>query len=399
MEHRFRIMKVQDFVPNTYDQTVNTYCSEGGTYYNKDRPGSLVCIKDGMAHLISKSSHQKSLGKISLVIPKILGQSTSSRAKEKSAEIYWYDEKAWFYQNKTCMTGRRDPVNCIDKDGNMIVDATIERKPCYFVHGVGEKGDNTIINSFTEYWGDIKDHMPQCNSFNFLYMDTKNNSWNSEVLVKKVCSLITAGTYKIVNSYVFTHSMGGLIMTNGLMKGWCQLDKRNSRLFMSQPPLQGSVTARFVNDICKNVYGDVLKNVADYMDYCKPGLEGAYPAYYPMDPDNPQLKSVQYAAGVFNNGMLCGTCTLASSICGIGAPWQSAGLKAIAVTSDLEFPNDGMVSARSCKVTNAKSPFEEDYQAPYYQGSMNHADGTCRNGDSVIQQLYPCSWFGSRYMS
>lgn len=399
MEHRFKISRIEGFIPNTFDRTVNTHCSAGNTFVNHDRPNTLVCIKDGVANLLSKSDHQKSLGKISLVIPKVLVQSTSSTAKEKLTEIHWYDEKAWFYQNKTCMTGRRDPVYCIDKYGNNIVDATIQRKPCFFVHGVGERGDNTIKNSFVEYWGEIKDYMPQCNSFNFLYMDTKTYSWNSEWLVKKVCSLITAGSMKIVNSYVFTHSMGGLIMTNSLMHGWCQIDKKTSRLYMSQPPLTGSVTARFVNDICKGNHGDLLKAVADYMDYCLPDDQGAYPSYFPMDPDNPQLQSVQYAAGVFNDGMLCGNCSLSASLCGFGAPFQTAGLKAIAVTSGLNFPNDGMVALDSCRVSNPKYPFSGDSSASYYMGEINHADGTCRNGDSTLQSLYPCQWFGARYMN
>jgi hypothetical protein len=399
LEHRFRILEASNFIPTTYDRTVNEHCSPGSTYINLDLPKTLVCVKDDKAHLITETSHLISRGKISLTIPRIYVKSTSSRVQEKKPEILTVDDKAWFYQNKTCMVqGRRDSYRCIDKLGNPIVDATIQRKPCYFVHGVGEKGNNTIKPNFYEYWGDVNSFMPQCNSFNFLYMDTKNNSWTSEVLVKKVCSLITTGTMKIENSYVFTHSMGGLIMTNGLMKGWCQINKANSRLYMSQPPLKGSLTARVVNDICKNEYGSLYYNVAVSMDYCLPDYKGAYPAYFPMDPSNPALKSVQYAAGVFNDGMLCGNCT-STSICGIGAPWETAGLKAIAVLSGLESPNDGMVALDSCKVTNPKTPWAGSSEGRYYMAPMNHADGTCRNGDSSVQQIYPCDWFGSQYMT
>lgn len=397
-ERRLQLTRLQGFSSDTFDLTVNIHCSEE-VYLVNNLQDTLLCFKGGEAHLISQTSHQKHRGKILSAFARVLVEKPNSTAQEKLAEIIWTEKEPWFHQNRTCMTARRDPKQCVDKYGNHIVDATIQQKPCFFVHGVGERGNNTITNSFVEYWGYVKDYMPQCNSYNFLRMDTKNNSWTSEFLVKKVCSLISGGSMKITNSYVFTHSMGGLIMTNGLMKGWCSIDKSSARLFMSQPPLKGSITARFVNDICKGDYGGSLQVVAVNMDYCLPNNAGAYPAYFPMDPDNPQLKSLQYAAGVFNDGMMCGNCDNAVALCGFGSPQEAAGLKAIAVVSGLQFPNDGMVSLDSCKVPNPKWPFTTDYTQPYYLGAINHADGTCRNGDSTIQGLYPCKWFGARYIS
>lgn len=388
-DFKFNAYQVTSDLTTTKDHVVNHICSHANGFISIENPDLLLCIKNNITYFITPTTVQKFTGKIYLTFGNTKHQNPISLISENPLE-----KESWFNKAETCLTTGRASVHFCKN-----VVQTIIQKPCWFVHGVGQQGNNTVKKYFPEYWGNINAFMPQCNSFNFLYMDTKTYSWTSDILMKKVCSFITNGTMAIEDKYVFTHSMGGLIMTNSFMKGICSINKRNSRIYMSQPPLKGSMTARFVNNICKGQHGVLLKEAADYMNYCLPGNQGAYPAYFPMDPDNPQLHSVIQSAGIFSDGLMCGNCQQFSDICGGGDIIETTGLKAIATLSGLEFPNDGMVALSSCQVPNPKAPFVNNKDSSYYVAPMNHADGTCRNGDTPTQNIFPCAWFGKRYIS
>lgn len=384
----------------TFDRRLNLFCNQtSDVYWVPGLSNTIACIIEDIPFLYSPTADVTTTRENPLRFVNVNVIFAISNRKKIIRNVYALDQ--WWTRNKTCEMPFADSTQCRLSLPSRVRDSTIVRKKCYFVHGVGESGGDVLMSSFPQYWGDVQTYMPQCLSANFLWMDTRSRSFDSPDLLKKVCQLITNTTVynaDIVNSYIYTHSMGGLIMTQAVLKGFCTINTKSSRIYMSSPPLNGSMTARYVDGACKGAYGDLIQTVARSFNYCmaSPGT-GAWPAYKPMDPSNPELKSIYYGAGIYSNGFLCGDCNITDLFCGNGPPWETAALKSIAVISNLEYPNDGMVSLGSCNSPFIKSPLVADPTRPFYRGQMNHADSSCRNGDSVIRNAKPCYWFSNLY--
>lgn len=103
------------------------------------------------------------------------------------------------------------------------------------------------------------------------------------------------------------------------------------------------------------------------------------------------------------SGVLCGTSAIGRTISGkeeilsgvkdtLFGFKDSVLLNAVAMFTDLETPNDGMVWLESCKV---KGTFGSSYNQPYYQKAINHAEGTCRRGEPIFPKCFPnpCRWY------
>jgi len=62
-----------------------------------------------------------------------------------------------------------------------------------------------------------------------------------------------------------------------------------------------------------------------------------------------------------------------------------------------ESEHDGLVPLRSCKKVNTFPTFADRYSSKYYEASINHSDGTCRNGDGWIGvRRKPCSYYACK---
>lgn len=381
----------------TFDKRINVLCQYASDTYMLDVLGETVaCVIDEVPILFSETADISDHGKNPMRLEVVKVNFTFSSPKEPKVDD---DGNKWWHKNKTCMMLYADPIYCKLLTPPAIIDSDIIRKKCYFVHGVGESGPNTIIPAFPEYWGNMAGYTPQCTERHFLWMDTRSRSFDSPELMKTVCRLITNSTTKreIKDSYIFTHSMGGLIMTMAVMNGMCTVDKNSSTIYMASPPLAGSETAVFVDRACKGEFTVLVQTVARVMNYCRPGDLGAWPAYFPMNPANPIFASLYYAGGLYGNGFLCGDCNF-TDVCGQGSLPQTDGLKALAIIAGLPYPNDGMVTKASCNSPFIKKMLSDDPTSAFYKGNMNHADTSCRNGDSAVWNSKACQWFSGRYL-
>lgn len=71
-------------------------------------------------------------------------------------------------------------------------------------------------------------------------------------------------------------------------------------------------------------------------------------------------------------------------------------LQALASLVNYGEKNDGMVGIASCLLDGKTYGTTPD--SDYYQAAINHADGTCRDGDGDFGKStrQPCAWFASR---
>lgn len=380
----------------TFDSRLNLLCRDAQTVVIENPGLTLTCFVDDVPFLFSETADYRTGGDKNVRIEVVKGLKTFSEDPETAIN----PDNFWWTKNKTCMMKFAATDACkLNIPAEKVYDRNIIQKKCFFVHGVGESGPNGILSSYPAYWGDMAGFTPQCSQRYFLWMDTRTRSFNDPKLQSTVCQLITNSTTskEIKDSYIFTHSMGGLIMTASVMNGACTVNKDTSSIYMSSPPLKGSQTAVFVDRVCKGEYTVLVQTVAKYMNYCRPGNLGAWPAYIPMDPSDPAFKSIYYAGGIYSNGFICGDCNLTSN-CGSGPLTETEGLKAIAILSGLDFPNDGMVTLESCTSPFIKQPLDWNPNSKFYRGEMNHADTSCRNGDNVFTNSKPCQWFSNLYL-
>jgi len=106
-----------------------------------------------------------------------------------------------------------------------------------------------------------------------------------------------------------------------------------------------------------------------------------------MVPTNPNLPIVRRVMSRYLTGMLCGT-----SATGLTSIW-SVPLVVLAQMSDLESPNDGLIETTKCQAhaSDKYTPFPESH---FYLANVNHADGTCRNGNGWWgSERRPCDYY------
>lgn len=110
-------------------------------------------------------------------------------------------------------------------------------------------------------------------------------------------------------------------------------------------------------------------------------------AYQSMVPTNPALVQAQSIIKSQLTGMMCGT-----SAYGLNSKYSVA-LQLLATIGKLENPNDGMVSFDACS-QHIEEGFSNQPSAYYYEAGVNHADGTCRNGNGWWgDDRQPCDFF------
>ncbi|XP_069105131.1 uncharacterized protein [Argopecten irradians] len=269
-------------------------------------------------------------------------------------------------------------------------DAGTSPKMCLFVHGAGETPSvNTVRQDLASYWGKIKSYTFNCVSHKFLHYDSKTNGWDSDTIHRLFCDAAAVnGTIR--NTVLFSHSMGNLVIAAALHSNKCTFDQRTSRWFSSQGPWKGSAAANKVSDICTNPTFPqrIIRKVLRWNGYCKSNANVEQKAYTTLKTNyisstGVRFNDLQAKGRSYVSGVMCGTSSWGEKV------GESLGLWFIQHYTNIDGPNDGMVSFDSCKLKTDVN-FQDRMSSAYYKDKFNHADGTCRNGGC------PCQWY--KYM-
>jgi hypothetical protein len=317
--------------------------------------------------------------------------------------------KPWFLDRSKCceLPHVKDPVAC-GQGGFTKLGYNAAQKVCVFLHGAGQDEDNTIVNEWTNYWGNIHEFTPQCSERWFIRRDTRNRGWDSELLQQDYCKLAALHNKQdpenpelvIKDTVIFTHSMGNLIFAAGLHRGLCQMDNSSS-WYAINAPFAGSMAAAKVKKICHDNYHEknpissskLFGFIAHHGGYCKLDSPQAPRVYHTLVPDFCSeeyglcMKDLEGVVKKYATGMMCGT-----SPNGLTSHYSLL-LSALAQIVQFGEENDGMVTKSSCEGYHSEK-FDDHYTDLFYRVDANHADGTCRVGDGLFNDnRKPCSYY------
>lgn len=267
---------------------------------------------------------------------------------------------------------------------------------CVFLHGTGENITKPETSTDdTAYWGGdtILKYTPYCTSRVFIHEDTTNNGWDSAYLQERFCKVAVGentATKEIEDAVVFTHSMGNLALAAAFKNGVCSLGA-SSRWYAASAPWKGSQAASWVEGLCANmsIGTAALTWLARELNYCDPHHPQASQGYMSLQVGYPGLSDLLEVAVELVSGALCGT-----SSYGITSQF-SIPLEALDIAVGYGEDDDGMVGISSCTLPG--KPYGENASNPFYKAAINHADGTCRdgNGDFGVDTRQPASWYAS----
>jgi hypothetical protein len=288
----------------------------------------------------------------------------------------------------------------------------VPTKTCVFLHGVGqtlaEKGP-PVTDQWPDYWGNVHTYTPQCKERIFIREETKSRGWNSRVLQQAYCDVALYGSRNsttkdsiIRNSVLFVHSMGNLVLSAAIKNGYCDIDTNSTSWYQIMGPFDGTKVIGLLEDICKAAHtgewpitkAKLYRYVADVGGYCVKGTEHAYPAYWTMRQQYCDIEQQICLDDLYSiahsriKGSMCGTSSF-----GIASRYSPM-LKILSSVVDYGEDNDGMVPQSSCLKSSKGVDFQEDPKSMYYKTAINHADGTCRNGNSYFSgSASPCSYY------
>jgi hypothetical protein len=313
---------------------------------------------------------------------------------------------AWFtkYSESCHLTWTRHSKKC-SRHVQALSDSAEDKKVCIFLHGAGhyEEVGEPVNTKFPLYWGKVHKYTPQCSERWFIRENTKENGWNNVEIQKKYCALALIGqqnTKMIKNKIIFAHSMGSLILAAAIHNKICDIDTATSSWYASQAPLRGSKGANVLSKICSgernNVFDKVLRFIAVIGKYCMKDTKSMYPVYEELVGkyfcQAPLcIHDIEKIAGKKMKGVMCGT-----SPHGLFTQYTAA-LGALADVVNYGEKNDGLVPLSSCIGVIPEGQYRTDPSDDYYVSKINHADGTCRNGNGLFgNNRKPCSWFTNK---
>jgi len=265
-------------------------------------------------------------------------------------------------------------------------------KDCFFIHGAGVLPDDFKTANVggigsKEYWGNMEKFTPQCATRHFIHMDTTNRGWDNPATMDEVCDFISQGSGNTIisNAVIFSHSMGNLIVAAAIHNGVCDIDDSSS-WYNSQGPMLGSRAAKYVTEGCQDPLSAVRIGAAATGWWCDPNNNWeAYPSYQSMDPP---IEDLEHVIQNKMKGALCG-----SDSWGLHTLHAPA-LALIDLITGFGEKNDGMVAVSDCTYTHESKFSTSDHKKLFYKPIVNHADGTCQNGDGWWgSDRKPCSWF------
>ena len=227
--------------------------------------------------------------------------------------------------------------------------------------------------TFPSYWGHVEKYV-HCDNVTFIHRNTVDRSWDDPYLMKSYCELAANATV------VFTHSMGTSIFAKALQEGMCDLGE--TKWYSANGVIRGSLAADYVNNVCSNNF-TAIKFAAEALGYCQDNK--ATKAYISLQTNETRWRGIAETAQRHLSGSLCGTTPF-----GIWS-FYSAELELISHLVNYKEANDGLLSFSHCIVPNATYyPFPT---ANHYVANINHADGSCRNGDGRKRDQQACNWF------
>ncbi|KAF0715527.1 hypothetical protein As57867_003323, partial [Aphanomyces stellatus] len=271
------------------------------------------------------------------------------------------------------------------------------RKPCLFVHGVGQKSSGPIRDS-SDSWGSLKDRAPCCTSTKYVQFDTVSNRWDGASLQNDFCNaalqVATGNNGRTVGNLILvTYSMGNLIAGGAIANNRCGLSGGVSWLSLAGP-MHGSKTINFLEQTCANGnggWGNAALNVIAYLI----GKCPAQPAYSSMKHQSTVGQSMQNtfvaaqrARAQHVTKVLCG-----NSPSGLASIY-SAALPIVSQLSKHDTENDGVVDFNSCTAGVGTNGFGTSYNSANYKAAINHIDAAFRQGDGLFgDDRKPVKWF------
>ena len=267
-------------------------------------------------------------------------------------------------------------------------ESSINKKTCIYLHGSGVYSEKTVVtDDFKDYWGNIKDFtLSYCDDHYFVITNTYDFGWDDSMLQELYCNATTFGYNQ--KKMILTHSMGGLILGASFFNRSCKRNKNNIFWMASQTPLKGSIASNNLFEICELKSDETYSHwfyrmIGENFGYCN--VSNHQPAISYQSMKTYIQKVGDYAFNSINK-MMCGTNPF-----GLFSRYSLA-LEFLNWVSGFQYINDGMVSINSC-MNDQQKLCQSSQDKNYYCAEMNHADGTCRNGNSDRYKIYPCSFF------
>ena len=287
-------------------------------------------------------------------------------------------KKPWFNKQSSCKNKKiKNEKKCKTMK---IMKEEKEGKICIFLHGIGNAKSLEPSDEYSDYWGDIHLNTPQCKIRKFIRSETKFRGWDNQELQKEYCKLALYGqnyTNIIKDKILFVHSMGNLILAAAIKNRFCEVDTATTKWYDLNGPMMGSQAASFLLNICNGTgYQDkVYRFIAEVGGYCYVEKEVPYPAYdtLAIQRRNEFIPLLGIAKSRIS-GILCGI-----SSYGLQTRY---GIALYLLGKLVGYPedHDGMVAYSSCHM-GLHDKFEATFESDFYLSTINHADGTARNGD------------------
>jgi len=331
---------------------------------------------------------------------------SSTASKKKSLQQHNDDESSWFqsYEHSCRYPWIKDQLSCQtheETNKSLLMSKNKQGKVCIFLHGAGNDASEAgePVHSYPEYWGRVEQYTPQCSERWFIREDTKEKGWDDKGLQESYCKLALIyqkpGDTVIRDKIIFAHSMANVILADAIQNGICSIDVNTTSWYETQGSLLGSKAAHTIRNICRHIHDGnwpsdlnplLMKWVITKAGYCIPGTNHSYPVYDTLDPSFEKLKGLSKIAKQYVKGALCG-----NSAFGLTTTY-SLPLSLFSMYTSYDEDNDAIVPWTSCDKGNGD--YSEHYSNLYYSARVNHADGTCRNGNGWWGATRrPCSWF------
>jgi len=333
-----------------------------------------------------KIQHKKSNLNIHLQVEKC---PTSEATKQKKST-----NAPWYKNTNTCQfPWLADPKFCQNKNLETV------KKVCIFFHGSGETVTAPTIPEHAEYWGPLNQYTPQCQERRFVRQETKLRGWDDQTLQRIYCQeamFDQEDKTMIKNKIIFSHSMGGLVLSGAIRNKFCDIDSSTS-WYTVATPYEGSQMAPFVKQVCERKYPGIIPSIQRYISeffgYCIPGKDEVYRVYETLAPGFLYMRELISITTHRIKGSLCGT-----SAFGLNTVY-SIPLSVVASYAGYPEDNDGLVAQGSCKVLgrNQGNTFRDDADSKFYRPTTNHKDNTCNHGDGLWgNRRKPCSYYANK---
>ncbi|ETW02947.1 hypothetical protein H310_05392 [Aphanomyces invadans] len=266
------------------------------------------------------------------------------------------------------------------------------KKPCLFVHGLGESNAGPATVSFPSYWGDVSS--PCCLSTTFVHFDTTTQGWNDLSLQKQFCNAAAAASKTALPNAIgslilVTHSMGNMLASGALASKVCSFSTSVTWVSLASPQ-QGSQAANLLQQKCAGGgWTSWMLAPLTWIGYCPPAR-----AYYSVQHESTvnadkqaEFAAAQRARQQFATHVACGV-----SGWGLHSNY-SVPLAIVDEWANHSSDSDGLVDYNSCTVGLNKDDFGGT-SSKHYVGPLNHADLTFRTGDGWWgDNRKPLKWF------